>query len=100
MSSEVIIDPEAQQEFDEAYDFYESQTDGLGERFADTIEATLNSLVMNPRMHQVIYESVRRSVVKSFPYNIYYREEEFGIRVIAIFHAKRDPSIWQSRIHE
>ena len=36
-------------------------------------------------------------IVRRFPYLILYRITDEGISVIAIFHAKRDPKIWQAR---
>jgi plasmid stabilization system protein ParE len=40
---------------------------------------------------------VRCALVRRFPYAVYYRVEPERIVVIAVFHTKRDPGVWQSR---
>lgn len=68
MSLPVFLDPEARTEFDERYDFYEGMQAGLGEAFADAVQAVLDRIAINPRMHQAVFGTVRRAVVKRFPY--------------------------------
>ena len=97
MNLPVILDPEAKDEFDEAYDFYESRRDGLGELFANAVQVVLDRISYNPRMHGIVVRNVRRGVVRGYPYCVYYREEQNAIRVLAIFHTSRDPAIWIGR---
>jgi plasmid stabilization system protein ParE len=98
VSLPVILDPEAQSEFDEGYDFYEGRRAGLGERFADAIQVVLESIAGSPRMHGAVFADIRKAVVRGFPYCVYYREEPSQVRVLAVFHTSRDPSIWQDRV--
>ena len=97
MSLPVTLDPEARAEFDEGYDFYEGRRAGLGERFADAVQAVLDRVAGLPQVHAAVFGNVRKAVVKGFPYCVYYREEPSQVRVLAVFHTSRDPSIWQSR---
>jgi toxin ParE1/3/4 len=97
MSLPVILDPEAREEFDEAYDYYESRRSGLGEVYADAVEIVLERIGKTPRIHQIVFGKFRRAVVRGFPFCIYYREESAHIRVISVFHTSRDPSVWQAR---
>ena len=97
MSLRVILDPEAQDEFDSGYDYYETRRAGIGEEFADAVEVVLNRIGGMPRSHRIVFGDIRRAVVRGFPYCVYYREETSQVRVLSIFHTSRDPSIWQSR---
>lgn len=97
MSLPIILDPEARDEFDRGYDYYEGQRAGLGESFADAVQAILDPLKSMPQMHRVVFGDIRRAVVRGFPYCVYYREEAARVRVLSVFHTKRDPKIWQSR---
>ncbi len=97
MSLPIVFRPEARKEFDEAYDWYEGQRPGLGEAFAEQIQRVLDRIAATPRMHAAVLGDVRKAVVARFPYCIYYREEAACVRVLAVFHTSRDPSIWQSR---
>lgn len=97
MSLPVVLDPEARAEFDEGYDFYEGRRAGLGEAFADAVQAVLDRIGLNPKLHAAVFGDIRRAVVRGFPYCVYYREEATLVRVLSVFHTSRDPAIWQSR---
>jgi plasmid stabilization system protein ParE len=97
MSRPVILDPEARAEFDNSYDWYEQQQVGLGEQFADQVQLVFDRIGANPRMHAIVLGSVRKAVVRRFPFCVYYREESACVRVIAVFHTSRDPDEWQRR---
>ena len=97
VSLPVILDPEARDEFDEGYDYYESRRAGSGESFADAVQIVLDRIGEMPQLHRAVFGKVRRAVIQGFPYCVYYREEATRVRAISVFHTKRDPNIWQSR---
>lgn len=97
MSLPVILDPEARDELDQAYDDDESQRAGLGERFADPVQVVPDWVGEMPQLHRRVFDDIRRAVLHRFPYCVYYREEARRVRVLPVFHAGRDPKIWQSR---
>lgn len=98
MSVPLVLRSEAEAEFDDAFDYYEAQSRGLGVDFLEKVNAVFNRISANPRMHAVVFEDVRKAVVKRFPYSVYYRAEVTRIQVIAVFHDRRDPAIWQRRV--
>lgn len=97
MSLPVILDPEARAEFDEGYDDYEGRRAGLGEAFADAVHLVLDQIGSTPQLHRAVFGDIRQAVVHKFPYCIYYREETTQVRVLSVFHTRRDPNIWKSR---
>jgi plasmid stabilization system protein ParE len=88
---------EAKTEFDDAMDWYEQQRAGLGARFATAIHDQLDRIARQPNMHGKIRNDVRKSVVRGFPYCIFYLAEPSEVVVLSIFHTSRDPAVWQSR---
>ncbi|NJL41758.1 MAG: type II toxin-antitoxin system RelE/ParE family toxin [Leptolyngbyaceae cyanobacterium SM1_4_3] len=50
-----------------------------------------------PEAYEVVFENVRRAVVRKFPYLILYKVEPNRVVVLAVFHSKRDPKTWQDR---
>jgi plasmid stabilization system protein ParE len=97
VSLPILFRPEAREEFDEAYDWYEGQRPGLGEDFAEQVQRVLDRIVAMPQMHAVVLGEVRKAVVARFPYCVFYREESSCVRVLSVFHSSRDPRIWQGR---
>jgi toxin ParE1/3/4 len=93
----VVIQPEAQIEIAEAYDYYESVSNGLGSAFLLAVEACIDGIQRSPEMYTVVYREVRRGLLRRFPYGIFYIVEVDQIVVPACFHARRDPKQWQRR---
>lgn len=91
----VIIGAAARQEFEEARSWYDSQQDGLGLRFARTIETTILRIVRFPLMNSEITSGIRRALVADFPYMIIYTCDGDVLSVIAVAHQHRRPGYWQ-----
>jgi plasmid stabilization system protein ParE len=98
VSLSIVLRPAAQEEFDEAIDWYEQQSAGLGLEFLNRIEEALDRISVTPEAYPTIFQEMRRIVVRQFPYLVFYRVEPEQIVVLAIFHSKREPKTWQSRV--
>jgi plasmid stabilization system protein ParE len=97
VSLPVVLRDEAQAEFDEAFDYYEGQRPGLGVDFAERVQRVFDQIAVNPQQHAVVFADIRKAVVTRFPYCVFYRADATRVEVIAVFHSRRDPSIWQGR---
>lgn len=87
----------AQAELRDSIDFYESKSEGLGGRFLRLVEECYDKILEKPKAYPVFTGDVRRFGVPRFEEGIFYRLREDEILVIAIFHAKRNPSIIKAR---
>jgi plasmid stabilization system protein ParE len=94
----IVLRAEAEAEFDEAFDWYESKRAGLGADFAAEVQRAFDRIAANPLIHGVALADIRKAVVRRFPYCVYYRPHSDRVEVIAVFHTSRDPSIWQGRV--
>jgi toxin ParE1/3/4 len=97
VSLPVVLRDEAQAEFDEAFDYYERQRAGLGVDFVARVQQVLDRISANPLMHAAVFGDVRKAVMTRFPYCVFYRAHADRVEVLAVFHTKRDPAIWQGR---
>jgi plasmid stabilization system protein ParE len=97
MSLSVTFRRAARAEFIEAAAWYESQRPDLGVDFIAEIERCLDAASERPTTYPAIHKDVRRVVANRFPFSVYFRAEERRIVVLAVFHGRRDPSIWQQR---
>lgn len=100
MSRPVVIQPEARQEMQEAFDWYEEQRAGLGVDFVATIQQSFDNIAKFPERQPKVFRDVRKKVVQEYPYSIFYRLVDDEVHVIAVFHNKRNPRIWKKRAKE
>jgi len=68
MLKKVKFAREAAFEFRESVEWYESRAKGLGLRFADEIDSTVERIRLNPDMYMRVVENIRRIQVNRFPY--------------------------------
>ena len=99
VTRQIIVRPEAETEVQQAFDWYEEQSEGLGLEFLRAIEACLFAVTRNPFAYTVAkVPNVRRAVVRRFPYALFYLVGDDAIVVIAVFNVKRQPIDWLRRI--
>jgi len=98
MSLPIVFRVEAQTEFDEAFDWYEQQQAELGVDFLMCVAEVLEHIESMPEAYEVVFEGIRRAVVRKFPFLILYKVEPNYVVVLAVFHSKRDPQMWQDRV--
>ncbi len=98
MDVELLISPEANQELEEAYSWYEERRQGLGEEFLSCVEATIQTIMRNPGLYAKIFKDYRRALIRRFPYAVYYEYIDNKIFVYSIFHTSKNPGKWKSRL--
>ena len=98
MDYDLIIRPEARTDLLDAFHWYQSQQEGLGHDFKKCVDEVISKIRRNPLIHKAIFQEVRRSVTKRFPFGVFYIVEEERIVVLAVLHARRDPMKWKERI--
>jgi plasmid stabilization system protein ParE len=90
--------PDAYAELAEARQWYGHQCADLDLEFMECIDDALSRVVRNPNSSPIVYRTLRRVVVRRFPFAIFYEVTEDEIQVIAVFHSRRDPESWKSRV--
>ena len=93
----VVFSPNAEADLADAFDWYNRQTAGLGTRFLNEYETTIDRISVNPRQFPVLHRETRRAGFHHFPYGLFFRIRPDEIEVFACLHASRDPLHWQRR---
>lgn len=81
----------AEDDLEEGYRFYESQADGLGTYFLDTLYSDIDSLAYFGGMHRIVL-GYHRLLSKRFPFAVYYRVANDAVLVFAVLDCRRNPS--------
>jgi plasmid stabilization system protein ParE len=90
--------PEADAELTEAREWYSHQRQDLDLEFMQCIDDALARVVVNPQSFPIVYRQLRRVVVRRFPFAVFYEVTVDEIQVVAVFHSRRDPEVWKSRV--
>ena len=94
----MIYHPDAEAELLEAVRFYEGKAPGLGDRFLREFEETIAAIEGAPDRWRIVEGDLRRHLMRSFPYGIYYRVEGDELRILVVKHHSRHPDYWKSRL--
>jgi len=98
MAAELVFASEAELDIAEAYAWYERRRAGLGEEFLSALDACIESIRRQPQMCTLVHESYRRSLIRRFPYAVFYEYAQTTVTVYAVFHTSRDPDKWRQRL--
>jgi plasmid stabilization system protein ParE len=90
--------PDADAELAEARQWYAHQRTDLDREFMERIDDALSRIIRNPQLYPIVYGTLRRAVVQRFPFAVFYDVTVDEIHVIAVFHSRRDPEMWKSRV--
>ena len=93
------LEAEAAVEFDieSAFDWYETEEPGLGQEFLEQLRLVYGRILENPLGYGEQRSSIRRGLMRRFPYAVYFSVEDETILILAVLHTARDPAEWQLR---
>ncbi len=89
----------AQQELDEAINYFNDEAPNLGEEFLGEVEKVLDRIGNHPNAWHLCSSRTRRCLLRRFPYGVIYQILEKEILVIAVACLHREPNYWQDRIN-
>ena len=88
----------AQRELDEAVEYYNAESSGLGDQFLLEVLSTLERIRQYPSAWHPFTQNTRRCQTRRFPYGVVYQILESEILIVAVAHLHREPGYWQNRM--
>ena len=85
----LIIRPEAEEDIAAAYK--EHLDLGHGAQFMARVNDSIDKIVAGPLRYAILYEPVRRVLVRRYPYGLFYLVNATTIVVLALRHQRQDP---------
>lgn len=94
MDFTVIFHKDAEVEYSESFVWYELRSDGLGFRFQNAVNATIEKIKSNPEIFSRKRAGFREAPITGFPFKVVYYilKEEREIFISSVFHMSRNPS--------
>jgi hypothetical protein len=81
----------AEEEYSSAYNYYESQRLGLGQKFEKETDYIMDKLSVNPYLFQRKYKHYREAMLRRFPFYIVYEIIENSVIIHSFFQANCNP---------
>lgn len=98
MNGRISLHEAAELEFIDAVSFFQSERPELGRALIDEVERGIHQILSHPLACQLVNRTVRRKVLRRFPYNIMYSVKPETIRILAIASQRRRPFYWRGRV--
>ena len=87
----------AEQELNEAAEYYEREQPGLGAAFIADVQRCTDAIVDHPKAGAVIRGLVRRRQCRRFRYGVLYSIRQDSVRILAVMNLRRRPGYWIGR---
>lgn len=97
MNRRISFHEAAELEIIDAASFFESDQPELGSDLVDEVERAVQQILAYPDSCQLVNRTVRRKVLRRFPYNIMYSVKPEVIRILALASQRRRPFYWRGR---
>lgn len=94
---QIVILDEAEADIANAILFYESQNEGLGKYFLDSIFSDIESLHIYCGIH-IMIKDYYRMLAKRFPYAVYYKYDDEAIFIYAVLDCRSNPTKINNRL--
>ena len=92
MKLKIRVRRRAEAELFLAQDWYDDQQEGLGSRFREAVDLTLDRAAERPLIYAVVHQDIRRALVPRFPYILYFVVRRPNLIVLACLNASEDPA--------
>ena len=97
MARGLIVRPLAETDLEQAGRWYDEEQAGLSFRFLADVDQVFERIRERPQQFPAVSGDIRRALLHTFPYAVYFRETGETIRVLAVLHLRRRPGLWQLR---
>lgn len=88
------LHPLVQDDYNEAYEWYEDQQKGLGERFVKAVRSKISEILVNPEVYgSKGNKKFREAQVEYFPFLIVFKvsKKNKEVYITSIHHTKKHP---------
>lgn len=86
----ILILSNAEQDIDEAYNWYEQRQAGIGDEFMNCLNKCFEAIRLTPNVYAFVYKNYRRALVKRFPYAVLYESIDETVFIYSVFHCSQD----------
>ena len=90
MAFNIVVEPGALSDIQNAIDYYDRHQVGLGKKFIAAFEKQITYLIQNP-FFRIVYKDYRALPIKKFPFIIFFYIDNNTVFIVAVFNTHQDP---------
>ncbi|WP_081622870.1 type II toxin-antitoxin system RelE/ParE family toxin [Marinobacter gelidimuriae] len=94
---DIEFHPDVTKEIKSSYQWYQNQTDGLGQDYLSELESSFQTVRELPNTWPKFQKGFRRFLLSKFPFSVIYQSNENTVFVVAVMHNSRQPGYWNDR---
>jgi plasmid stabilization system protein ParE len=88
---------EARDEIEDAFEWYRGQSPLAALRFLVAVDEALARIREQPETFPLATGTLRRTLLRRFPYAVYFKVYDRTISVVGVVHGHRHPRAWRRR---
>ena len=88
----------ASREYEEAFNCYEAEEPGLGEKFRCAVWGAIGIIERYPHSSAEVRPDVCKIPLRRFPFKLLYAVRGDTLYIIAVTHSHRKPDYWVERL--
>ncbi|WP_298542432.1 type II toxin-antitoxin system RelE/ParE family toxin [uncultured Aquimarina sp.] len=92
MTYKLILKPRAELELEDALEWYNSKSKGLGFRFLNSVRSEISYIQKFPKHFQISKYSFRQAPIPRFPFIVVFGIENDTIIIYSIFNTHQNPT--------
>jgi plasmid stabilization system protein ParE len=87
----------AQAEIAEAFEWYRARSTSAASDFLTEVDRALVEIEHEPERFPLVNGQLRRTLLRRFPYAVYFKVYARSISVVGVIHGHRHPDVWRTR---
>jgi plasmid stabilization system protein ParE len=97
VTATIIVQPEAEDDLDEAFRWYQARRDNLGHEFLEAASQAFARIANQPLRYAPVHREAGRILLHRFPYVVLYVPRDDQVFVLAVLHQRRHQRIARAR---
>ena len=89
--------PEAEEDYEEGYEWYFEQSERAAEGLERAVDGAIQKIATSPETYPHCGPNHQLVTMRPYPYRIIYRVDRNEIIIIAVVHGSRQPGFWRTR---
>lgn len=94
----IVFGSLASREYEEAFNYYEAEEPGFGEKFRRAVWGAIGIIEQYPHSCAEVRPGVRKVLLRRFPFKLLYAVGGDTLYIIAVAHGHRKPDYWVERL--